>query len=221
MDTIIILIIVLLPLISQTLITSTYNKYSKIESTKGLTGKQVARKILDSNGLKNVSISEIGGTLTDHYSPKDKHINLSTSIYNESSISSISVAAHEVGHAIQDKEHYSFLVFRSKMVPIVNFSSRFATIFIVLGFMLEIFNLVYVGIALLSIGLIFQLITLPVEFDASRRAKIQLQELGIINQDEINGTNKVLGAAAFTYVANFLASALQIARLIINNKNRR
>ena len=177
--------------------------------------------ILDKNGLQNVSISEISGSLTDHYDPKNKHINLSTDIYNDSSISSISVAAHEVGHAIQDKEQYSFLVFRSKMVPIVNFTSRFATIFIALGFMLEIFDLANIGILLLSIGLLFQLVTLPVEFDASRRAKIQLEKLRIVNKKEIDESKKVLGAAAFTYVASFLASSLQIARLILINRNSR
>lgn len=221
MELIVILVIIFLPMLSQSIIKSTYNKYSKIDSSSNLSGKKVARMILDKNGLQNISISEIGGSLTDHYDPKNKHINLSTDIYNDSSISSISVAAHEVGHAIQDKEHYSFLVFRSKMVPIVNFTSRFATIFIALGFMLEIFDLANIGILLLSIGLLFQLVTLPVEFDASRRAKIWLEKLGIVNKKEIDGSKKVLGAAAFTYVASFLASSLQIARLILINRNSR
>ena len=126
METIIILVIILLPLLSQAIITSTYNTYAKITSSKNMTGKEVARLILDNNGLNNVSINEISGTLSDHYSPKEKSVNLSNRIYEENSISSISVAAHEVGHAIQHKENYAFLSFRSALVPIVNFTSRFA-----------------------------------------------------------------------------------------------
>lgn len=221
MDLIILLVIVVLPIISQSMITSTYNKYAKIDNSSKMTGKQVARTILDKNGLRNVTVGEISGTLTDHYDPRKKHVNLSTSIYEDSSISSVSVAAHECGHAIQDKEKYSFLVFRSKMVPVVNFTSRISTILLVLGFALELFNLVTIGIVLLSVGLLFQLITLPVEFDASRRAKDELQRLGLIEKKDVDGTKKVLSAAAFTYVANFLASALQVARLILINRDRR
>lgn len=221
METIIILVIILLPLLSQAIITSTYNTYAKITSSKNMTGKDVARLILDNNGLNNVSINEISGTLSDHYSPKEKSVNLSNRIYEENSISSISVAAHEVGHAIQDKESYSFLRFRSALVPVVNFTSRFATLFITIGFVTELFNLVKIGIILMSAGLLFQLITLPVEFDASRRAKMELQKLNIVDKKDLKGTDAVLQAAAFTYVANFLASALQVIRLVLINRNRR
>ena len=215
MDIIIILIIIVLPLLAQIKVSSTYNKYSKIGNSVGMTGRQAARKILDSNGLSKVTVSPIGGNLTDHYDPRRKHINLSTQIFEEDSIASVSVAAHECGHAIQDKEAYAFLRFRSALVPVVNFTSRFATLFIFLGFLLEFLGLLYIGIALLSVGLLFQLITLPVEFDASRRGKIELQKLGLIADSDVKGTNKVLTAAALTYVASFLASALQVLRLVL------
>lgn len=221
MDIILILIIIALPTLAQFSIRSTYNTYANEMNSVKIKGKDVARKILDKNGLSNVTISEISGELTDHYDPRKKHINLSSSIYNEASISAVSVAAHEVGHAIQDKEAYAFLRFRSSMVPVVNFTSRFATIFIFLGFATELLGIAYIGIALMSFGLLFQLITLPVEFDASRRARIELKNLGLISDKDVKGTKKVLKAAAFTYVASFLATALQILRLVLISSNRR
>ena len=220
MNLIIILVIIVLPLIAQGKINSTYNKYSKVDNSINISGKEVAKKILESNGISNVSVNKIDGSLTDHYDPKRKIVNLSSNIYDDNSIASVSVAAHECGHAIQDKEAYAFLRFRSSLVPIVNFTSRFATIFIILGFILEFLNFVYIGIALLSVGLLFQLITLPVEFDASRRGKEELQKLGLVADSDISGTKKVLNAAAFTYVASFLASALQVARLILISRRR-
>ena len=220
MEYILIIVIVLLPLLSQGIITSTYNKYAKIDNSCKLTGNEVARKILDKNGLKKVTISQISGTLTDHYDPRSKHINLSTNIYEDASISSVSVAAHEVGHAIQDKEHYAFLTLRSKMVPLVNITSKFSTILIIIGFSAQLLNLVNIGLILLGIGLVFQLITLPVEFDASNRAKKELKKMGLITDKDISGTKKVLTAAAFTYVAGFLANALNILRLVLISRNR-
>ena len=220
MDLIILFIIILLPLIAQTKVTSTYNKYAKIDNSINIKGKDVARKILDSNGLSNVTIGEIEGNLSDHYDPRRKNINLSTHIYEDNTISSVAVAAHECGHAIQDKEAYAFLRFRSSLVPVVNLTSRIATIFIFLGFILEFLNLLYVGIILLSVGLLFQLITLPVEFDASRRGKEELKKIGLISDNDIKGTKKVLNAAAFTYVASFLASSLQIVRLVLISRRR-
>ena len=220
MDLVIIAVIIILPIIAQAKVKSAYNKYSKVENSAHLTGAKVARQILDRNGLSNVSIGKISGSLTDHYDPKQKHINLSESIYEDSSISSIAVAAHECGHGIQDKEAYAFLRFRSSMVPVVNFTSRIASIFLVIGFVSELMGIVYVGIALLGVGLLFQVVTLPVEFDASNRAKKQLQECGLIETQDVKGTNKVLKAAALTYVASFLATALQILRLILVSRNR-
>ena len=220
MDLILIILIIALPLIAQSKIRSSYNKYSNIKSNGKLTGKDVARMILDSNGLNNVSIEKIGGSLTDHYNPKTKSISLSESIYDDNSISSISVAAHECGHAIQDKEGYSFFNLRSSLVPIVNITSKLSSIFVMLGFFLEIINLLDIGIILLCGGLLFQLVTLPVEFDASNRAKLQLQQLGLISDNELTGVQKVLGAAALTYVAGFLAEALQILRLVLLTRRR-
>ena len=213
-------LIVLLPIIAQSAITSSYNKYSKVPNSRNLSGKEVARMILDRNGLNNVTIGQISGNLTDHYNPSKKNINLSESIYSGKSISSVSVAAHECGHAIQDKESYSFLRFRTALVPVVNFTSRIASILLIVGFAAEILNVVYIGIALLCIGLLFQFITLPVEFDASRRGKKQLQALGLIEKKDVSGANKVLKAAAFTYVAGFLSTALQILRLVLISRNR-
>ena len=212
--------IVILPLVAQGSVTSAYNKYSKVANSRGLTGKDVARKILDRNGLEKITIGEISGNLTDHYDPSKKHINLSEGIYNEKSIAAVSVAAHECGHAIQDKEKYAFLKFRTALVPVVNFTSRIATIFIAIGFASELLNIAKIGIALLLVGLLFQLVTLPVEFDASARGKKQLQELGLIEKSDVQGSNKVLKAAAFTYVAGFLSTALQILRLFLINRNR-
>lgn len=220
LDVILMLIIILLPLYANIKINMTYNKYSKKQNSRKLTGKEVAEKILEMNGLSNVKVGQIGGSLTDHYDPRNKTISLSNDIYSNTSISACAVAAHEVGHAIQDKEKYSMLVFRTKIVPLVNFTSRLSTVFVFLGFFLEFMNLITIGALLLSVGLFFQLITLPVEFDASRRAKEELQKCGLIENQDTKGANKVLKAAAFTYVAGFLASALQIVRLLLISRDR-
>lgn len=214
MELILILIIIFLPLIANAKINSSYKKYSKIKNSAGLTGKDVARKILDKHGLSNVNIISVPGKLSDHYDPKRKHVALSCG--DDTSIASLAVAAHEVGHAIQDKEAYSYLRFRSALVPVVNFASSASTIFIVIGFMSEMtLFLVDIGILLLLVGLLFQLITLPVEFNASKRAKEELVSMGLITDVDQKGTASVLNAAAFTYVAGFLAMALQILRLIM------
>ncbi len=219
-DIFLLLLIIILPLIAQAKVRSSYNKYSKIKSSSNLTGKDVAKMILERNGINNVSIEQIGGTLSDHYNPKGKNICLSSSIYNDCSISSISVAAHECGHALQDKEAYSFFNIRSMLVPVVNVTSKISSIIIILGFILEFVNLLEIGIILLCVGLLFQFITLPVEFNASKRARIQLQELGIIKDDEILGVKKVLSAAALTYVAGFLAEMLQVLRIVLLSRRR-
>lgn len=219
-DIFLLLLIIILPLIAQAKVRSSYNKYSKIKSSSNLTGKDVAKMILERNGINNVSVEQIGGTLSDHYNPKGKNICLSSSIYNDCSISSISVAAHECGHALQDKEAYSFFNIRSMLVPVVNVTSKISSIIIILGFILEFVNLLEIGIILLCVGLLFQFITLPVEFNASKRARIQLQELGLIKDDEILGVKKVLSAAALTYVAGFLAEMLQVLRIVLLSRRR-
>ena len=220
MDLLLIFLIILIPLIAQLGIKSSYSKYSSIENDKELTGKEVARMILDKNGLNNVEIYETSGELADYYDPRKKKVVLSTNIYRGKSISSAAVAAHEVGHAIQDKEGYFFLKFRSFLVPIVNFTSHISSLFIIIGFAASAFDFIDIGIILLLVGLFFQLITLPVEFNASARAKKQLKDIGLYIKKNINGTNIVLNAAAYTYVAGFLAEALQILRLILISRDR-
>ena len=220
LDVILMIIIIVLPLYANMRINSTYSKYSKKQNSGKLTGKEVAEKILEMNGLNNVKVGRINGSLTDHYDPRNKTISLSDGIYNSNSISACAVAAHEVGHAIQDKEHYSMLVFRSKLVPVVNFTSRLSSILVFSGFIFDLFNFITIGAILLTVGLFFQLITLPVEFDASKRAKEELQKCGLIENQDTKGATKVLKAAAFTYVAGFLASALQIVRLLLISRNR-
>ena len=220
LDVILMIIIIVLPLYANMRINSTYSKYSKKQNSGKLTGKEVAEKILEMNGLSNVKVGRINGSLTDHYDPRNKTISLSDGIYNSNSISACAVAAHEVGHAIQDKERYSMLVFRSKLVPVVNFTSRLSSILVFSGFIFDLFNFITIGAILLTVGLFFQLITLPVEFDASKRAKEELQKCGLIEKQDTNGATKVLKASAFTYVAGFLASALQIARLLLISRNR-
>ena len=220
LDVILMIIIIVLPLYANMRINSTYSKYSKKQNSGKLTGKEVAEKILEMNGLSNVKVGRINGSLTDHYDPRNKTISLSDGIYNSNSISACAVAAHEVGHAIQDKERYSMLVFRSKLVPVVNFTSRLSSILVFSGFIFDLFNFITIGAILLTVGLFFQLITLPVEFDASKRAKEELQKCGLIENQDTKGATKVLKAAAFTYVAGFLASALQIVRLLLISRNR-
>ncbi len=209
------------PSIAQMKVLSAYNNYSKIDNSKKLTGKEVARKILDKNGLQKVTIGRVSGQLSDHYDPKNKNVNLSDSIYSDTSVASLAVAAHECGHAIQDKEKYSFLKFRTSLVPVVNFTSRISSIFLIIGIASQLTKLISIGIILLSGGLLFQLITLPVEFNASNRAMNQLNEMGLVSKKDYDGTKKVLHAAALTYVAAFLSTALQILRLVLANRDRR
>ena len=214
------LIIIFLPIIAQLKIKGTYNKYMKVKNESELTGAEAAKMILKKTGLSNVNVYETSGTLTDYYDPRKKMVVLSSDIYNSKSVSSIAVAAHECGHAIQDKENYKFLRFRSALVPIVNFTSRIASIFIIFGFIFEALDLLDVGIICLLVGLLFQLVTLPVEFNASARAKNQLEICGIVSNKEKSGVKQVLSAAAFTYVAGFIAEALQILRLVLISRNR-
>lgn len=219
MDLILILLIIFIPIIAQIGINNAYSTNSRIDNDLKITGKDVARKILDKNGLQNVEIVCVNGELTDHYDPRKKRVSLSTNIYNGKSISAAAVAAHEVGHAIQDKEGYFFLKLRRFLVPIVNIASHISTIFIFIGFAIEALDIVNIGIYLLLVGLLFQLITLPVEFNASARAKVQLKKCGLYSDENTNGTNSVLNAAALTYVAGFLAQALQIFRLILISRD--
>lgn len=195
-------------------VSSNFEKFSKVASKSGMTGREVARMILNRNGLSDVDIQQISGSLTDHYDPRDKVIRLSESVYDSTSIAAISVAAHEVGHAIQDKDGYLMLNFRSLLAPVVGFTSRFVFVLIFMGFLLEFTNLINLGIALYSLSVLFHIVTLPVELNASKKALDNLTYNGIITVEEKSSSKKVLGAAAMTYVASMLVSILQLLRFI-------
>lgn len=214
MDLILFILIISLPLLSQVYISITYNKTSNIEFNKNDTGYDIARKILDKNGLNNILVVETKGTLTDHYDPTRKIIKLSSNIYHGNSIASASVASHEVGHAIQDKEGYLFLKIRHAIFPLVSFLDRISYIVILLGIILQYMDLVYLGIIAVSAGVLFQIITLPVEKNASKRAIQELKELNLTTPRTESLSKNMLTAAALTYVANTLAEILQLIRLI-------
>lgn len=200
---------------SQLFIKWAYNNKMKEESKVGMTGKEVARKILDENGLSNVKIEETPQELGDHYDPRNKTVTLSTDVYRKASLASISVAAHECGHAIQDKNGYFFLKFRNMIVPIVNFASSIGYVVIMIGLFAGLTRLLWFGVFLEVIILFFQLITLPVEFNASNRALRQLEKLNIVDSGENKSCCTVLTAAALTYVASVANSLLQILRLVL------
>lgn len=219
MDLILAIIVILIPLIAQIGVSSNYQKYKRVKNTKELTGYDVARKILAENGLGDIYIVETRGELTDHYDPTKKVVRLSSDIYHGKTVAAMSVAAHECGHAVQDKEGYTFMRIRSAIFPIVNVATSISYWIILLGFLFELLDLIYIGIALTCLGLLFQIVTLPVEFDASKRAGVFLKEYNLATEDESKGVKKMLGAAAMTYVAGVLASALQILRLILVARN--
>lgn len=219
MDLILVIIVILIPLIAQIGVSSNYQKYKRVKNTKELTGYDVARKILDENGLEDIYIVETRGELTDHYDPTKKVVRLSSDIYHGKTVAAMSVASHECGHAIQDKDGYTFMRIRSAIFPIVNVATSISYWIILLGFLFELLDLIYIGIALTCLGLLFQIVTLPVEFDASKRAGVFLKEYNLATEDESKGVKKMLGAAAMTYVAGVLASALQILRLILVARN--
>lgn len=217
----IIFISILIITLSQIFISLAYSKYKKILNNKDLSGYDVARKILDSNNLDNIMILETRGNLTDHYDPQRKVIKLSTDIYHGSSIAGAAVAAHECGHAIQDKMKYTPMRIRSTLVPFVNICTRIGYLAIVIGIIFS-YTLIEVGIVLLLSMLVFQLITLPVEFNASHRAIKELERLNLIDEEEKSSAKNMLIAAAFTYVASVLSTLLEILRyaLIFNDRDR-
>ena len=202
-------------LVAQAFVSGCYNKYSKIRNIKGITGGEVARDVLDNNGLRDVDVVETGGNLTDHYDPKRKVVRLSRSVYHGDSIASVAVACHECGHAIQDKNGYLFMRIRSSLVPVVNISSYAGYFAIMFGILASSFNLIWTGIILEMVILLFQIITLPVEFDASRRALAELEKYNFLNSDELEQGKVMLTSAALTYVAGVASTLLQILRLIL------
>lgn len=209
------IIILLVPLWAQMRVKGAYNKYSKIASSSHMSGREVARRILDENGLYDVTVEETRGVLSDHYDPRTKIVRLSTNNYHGHSIAAAAIAAHEVGHAIQDQQEYSFLRFRHALVPVANIGSNFSWILILIGFLAGQSNFVLLGILFMAAAVLFQFVTLPVEFNASNRAMDQVVALGIIRNDEERETKKVLNAAALTYVAAAAIAVLELLRLIL------
>ncbi|MEG1351199.1 MAG: zinc metallopeptidase [Bacilli bacterium] len=209
----------IITLTAQFLINKTYKKYSQVNSKNKLSGFEVARKILDENGLKNIYVTETAGVLTDHYDPTRKVVRLSQANFNGTTISAIAVSAHEVGHAIQDKNNYIFLKIRSFIFPITSFASKFGYFVITIGFIFGLTNVAWIGIGLLLFVLLFQLVTLPVEINASKNALEYLKKYHILEPRELEQGQKVLSAAAFTYVASLATTLLEILRLFIINKD--
>ena len=200
---------------------SVYKKYIAITNSRKMTGFDVARKILDKNSLSAVHVVEVPGQLTDHYDPSRKVVRLSSSVFHEESISSMAIAAHEVGHALQDKDAYAFMRFRSALVPFVNLVSRVGYIAIIIGIIFGMSDIIYVAIGMELAILLFNLVTLPVEFDASSRALKELSSLGIARAEDSKACSKVLRAAALTYVASLVTVLLQLLRLVLISGGRR
>lgn len=200
---------------------SAFSKYSQLESQRRITGKEAAMQILQATGISNVKLEKVAGNLTDHYDPRSKTLRLSDATYNETSVAAVAVAAHEVGHAIQDDKGYTFLKVRSAIAPIVQIGSQIAVPLIFIGLLLSIGGLINLGIIAFSLVLVFQLVTLPVEFDASKRALAVLESSGIIMEDELPAARKVLNAAAFTYIAASISTALQLLRFVLLSNRRR
>ena len=195
---------------------SKYNKYRNVLSKKEMNGYEVARLILDRNGLQNIRVEETEGVMSDHYDPRDKVVRLSTAVYHDKTVASIAIAAHECGHVLQDKDKYMPMKIRGAIVPIVNFASTIGYVVMFIGFIFSLLDLAFWGIVLLSATLVFQLITLPVEFNASNRAIKTLDGLRIVEGQERKQVKTMLSAAAFTYVASLLANLLEILRLFIS-----
>lgn len=213
---ILVIIGAVLSLAASSKVKSTFAKYSRVRSGTGMTGAEAAKRVLNSAGIYGVRIEKVAGELTDHYDPRSKVLRLSESVYNSNSIAAVGVAAHECGHAIQDDRGYVPLVLRSTLVPVASFGSKLSFPLIILGVILGFFTpLIYIGIIMFSLAVLFQLITLPVEFNASKRAVEILDQTGILYGDEIKGTKKVLSAAALTYVASAAASVLMLLRLVL------
>ena len=212
---------ILISLYAQFKVSSSFSKYSKITNSKRITGAMVARRILDSNNLQNVVIEHVHGNLSDHYDPRTRTLRLSDSVYSSASIAALGVAAHECGHAIQHAKNYEPLQWRHAVYPIVRFSSMAAMPLFLIGLLVNTPYLLNFGIILFSAVVAFQIITLPVEFNASKRALAILNEYYFLDESELKGAKKVLTAAAMTYVASALTSVMQLLRLILIANNRR
>ena len=208
--------------LAQAFISISYKKYKKVKNASKITGAEMARSILDRNGLTSVSVQEVAGDLTDHYDPRTKVVRLSSEIYGGTSVASISVAAHECGHAIQDSVGYTMMRIRSMLVPVVNISSYAGYIAITIGLLAGLTKLIWAGIYFELAILLFQLVTLPVEIDASKRGLKELKESGKVEDTEYSGSKVMLISAASTYVASLATTLLQVLRLVllVSGKNR-
>lgn len=211
-------------MIASARVKGTFNKYSQLRSMSGMNGAQVAQRVLQAAGIYDVQVRHVSGSLTDHYDPRTKTVNLSDPVYNATSVAALGVAAHECGHAIQHAKSYAPLSIRSAFVPIANFGSMLAWPVILIGLLFNTRSsglIIDIGILLFSAAVLFQLVTLPVEFDASRRALVMLRTQGILADDELRYTRRVLKSAALTYVASAAAAILQLLRIILITNGRR
>lgn len=211
-------------MIASARVKGTFNKYSQLRSMSGMNGAQVAQRVLQASGIYDVQVRHVSGSLTDHYDPRTKTVNLSDPVYNATSVAALGVAAHECGHAIQHAKNYAPLSIRSALVPIANFGSMLAWPVILIGLLFNTRSsglIIDIGILLFSAAVLFQLVTLPVEFDASRRALVMLRTQGILADDELKYTRRVLKSAALTYVASAAAAILQFLRIILITNGRR
>ena len=211
----------LLSLLAQMWVQSTFRKYSSHQTSNNISGKEMAERLLAVSGIQGVKIEELAGSFTDHYDPSHKLLRLSQSVYARTSVAAVGVAAHETGHALQDKVKYTPLVLRSTLVPAANIGSSFGPIMAFAGIFFGMELLINIGIILFSLAVAFYLITLPVEIDASRRALKMLRETGALTSGELSGVRSVLTAAAFTYVASALTAIASLARLILLANRRR
>ncbi len=217
---------VILAMIASANVNSTFKRYSKMLSARRLTGAQAAQRVLSANGVSGVRIEQVGGNLTDHYDPKSNVIRLSDSVYNATSVAAIGVACHEAGHAVQYAHNYAPIKLRAAIIPITNIGSKLAMPLIILGLLFSFgetvsYGFVYAGIACFGLSLVFQLVTLPVEFNASRRAMQAIDEAGLLTADEQKGARKTLTAAAMTYVAATAVALAQLLRLLMIFGGRR
>ena len=209
---------VILSLIASVRVNSTFKQYSRVRSQRGITGAEAARRVLDSNGLYSVKIERVRGNLTDHFDPRSNTIYLSDSVHDSPSTAAIGVAAHEAGHAVQHAVGYTPIKIRAAIIPVTNFASRLSLPLILLGLLLSASGLIalaYLGVACFAMSTVFQLVTLPTEFNASRRALDAISSSGILSRDELGGAKRVLSAAAMTYVAALAVSLMQLLRLLL------
>ncbi len=218
---ILVILAAVISLIASARVKTTYAKYSKVLSSRGITAEQAAQQILYGAGLSQVPVNQVAGDLTDHYDPRSQTLALSQTVFGSRSVAAIGVAAHECGHAIQDAENYAPIRIRNSIVPVVNFGSKLSWPLLLLGLLMSFDPLVLAGIWMFGLVVAFQVITLPVEFNASRRAMRILEERGILGSEELKGARKVLSAAAMTYVAAAVGSLLQLARLLMIRNSRR